>query len=67
MPKFNIVGKRTVTHTTNFTVTATDEDSAEGKADDFMAGSPRARDADDNLLEWEDDDEEFEVMEITEE
>jgi hypothetical protein len=59
MAKFQVVIMRTQTHTTSFTISAKDEDSANDKALAQVEKQPSS-------FEWDLDDDTFEVQEISE-
>lgn len=64
MPKFLVTMQRTIAHTTEFTVSAPDEDAAAEKAEETF------NDIDKIIklkLEWNLDDEQYEVLEVSEE
>jgi len=60
MPKFVVTIHRTVEHSCEVTVSASDEDAASSKAEQLVADTPAK-------YEWEFEDESYEVYEVNEE
>lgn len=68
MPSFTITMQRTMQHTAVFSITASDEDTAAAKAEDIFAKfETYDKFEKDNKLEWELDDESYEVLDVNEE
>jgi len=66
MPLYTIIGRNTTISTAEFRIDAKDDDDAEEKGLAFMDGPAGVKDANGELIGWELDGEDSEVIEVTE-